>query len=158
MKDLPAFIVFALGLLAFFPAHLVLAEPAVSEGFAHHRNGLRIRVPEGFSAVELDAGFNVREGEVLRSPREIDIIVSTTPPGITPARRRLVGHRLARFRVREVSIGSGGVLFELLASVRHGQSVLTVTAFQQVETGRPSFDAAWAILRSAELVEDTDRR
>jgi hypothetical protein len=141
------------GILAFASTPRVPGEPAAPADVHRHRNGLQITIPDGFVVRETATGFDVREERTIRTPREIRITLIEGPPGNPPFRRRLVGRRLVRYRVQEVGGGSGGALLELSAFVRLGESVVAVTALEQREFGRPTFDAAWEIMRSVVLFE-----
>jgi hypothetical protein len=148
-RFLPALFV----VLAFASTPLVPGEAARSPDVHRHRNGLRITIPDGFAVRETATGFDVREEGAIRTPGEIRISLIEGPPDDPPFRRRLVGRRLVRYRVQEVGTGSGGGIYQLSASVRFKDSFAVVTALEQREFGRPTFDAAWEIIRSVVLFE-----
>jgi hypothetical protein len=115
-----------------------------------HANGLVAAAPYGFDAQATADGFVFAETGGLRTPREIRLALTPSPPRVAGLRGRAIDGRWVPFAVRELGGGSGGTAYELVATRPMETGYLVMTATVQTETS-PRFDAAWAALERASM-------
>ncbi len=117
-----------------------------------HANGLAVRRPDGFRAVEEAGGFAFEEDGMIRSPRYLRVLRLEQAPSQAPkGSRELEGGARASYAVERRSGGSAGDEYELTAWRAAGGLWIVVSETAQSEAGEPDFPAAWALIADARI-------
>jgi hypothetical protein len=122
-----------------------------------HANGLAVRRPDGFRAIEEAAGFAFEEEGMIRSPRFLRVLRLEQAPSQEPTgSRKLESGVSASYAVEKRSGGSAGDEYELTAWRAAGDSWIAVSETAQSELGEPDFAVAWVLVDQARIAAPTE--
>ena len=117
-----------------------------------HANGLTVRRPDGFRAIEEAGGFAFEEEAMIRSPRFLRVLHQEQAPSQAPDdSRKLESGESASYALERRSGGSGGDEYKLTVwrAAEGGWIVVSETA--QSERGEPDFALAWVLIDQARV-------
>jgi hypothetical protein len=123
----------------------------------HHRNGLIIKVPEGFASKETDEGFVVEpEGDKNRQLRRpvavyISLVKGKSVPTGTSLQTKTLAGKQVRYQTEKSEGGSGGETYSLEAFELVPGGYIEYSQAIQAERGEPDFAMCWSIIESAKI-------
>lgn len=122
-----------------------------------HANGLTVRRPDGFRAMEEAAGFAFEEEGMIRAPRYLRVLRLEQAPSQAPqGTRKLKSGASASYALESRSGGSGGDEYELTTWRAAEGGWIAVSETAQSETGEPDFAAAWILIDRARIAGSSE--
>lgn len=116
-----------------------------------HSNSMMLIKPFGYSYEILDEGFMLKQSGNLRYNSTITVKKIDKSADMDTAISRILPNGKAKYAVKELGAGSGGMEYKLEAILEHNDEAIYINSFEQHELRKPDFRTAWDVIKTIRL-------